>query len=192
MDNETIVHFVGFVTNLPPEDFTPLWESHMKRSTASPQKITLHESDADAKGLFKYVSQHEGSSADFRFAFMKESSRPNFPERKARVVQAGGYIPVGFRESPVKTKSVTKIIAFVPMAESALEFYEKQKFQCLNIYQAYFENCAYHLVLEFHVHQTDAPALLAQLKTKPGVEAGVYKDRRHSQPNKKDSAALAS
>jgi hypothetical protein len=188
MDNTKIVHFVGFVTTLDFEDFTPLWESYMKNSIGVPVKITLEETSQ--KSPFRYVSQHESSTTDVAFSFMKENSRLNFPDRKARVVQAGGYTPVEFRPKRHKIKDEIKVIVFIPHGERDLGFYRQQTFHHLNIYEAYFENCTYGYVMEFFVNEPDAPELIIQLKTRPGVEAAVYKKCRVISHSKKTSGSL--
>ena len=176
MDKGRIVHFVGFVTDLNYEDFNPLWESYMKQSTHSRDKVTLDQNDQQQQGVYKYVSRHNYSSADFRFVFMKENGRSNFPDRKAKVVQTGGYIPVKLQPTRNLLKGETKIIAFLPHGEQELDFYRRQSFRHLDIYEAYFENCAYGYVLEFYLYEQDGPELLAQLRTRPGIEAAQYKE----------------
>lgn len=180
MSKDKIVHFVGFATTLPFEDFNPLWESCLKRLNVSSQKVILDETIQEQKGTFKYISQHEHSSADFKFAFMKESTRANFPNQKVRVVQAGGYMAVQFQPFPTKTKGMVKIIAFTSQGDNELDFYQQQSFLQLNVYEAYFENCKYSHVLEYLVNEKDAPALFTELKTRPGIEVALYKECRTS------------
>ena len=81
-------------------------------------------------------------------------------------------------------------MAFVSQGETELGFYEQQSFRHLNIYEAYFENCAYGYVMEFFLAQEEAQILLPQLKARNGVEAGIYKDCRVFQSSKKLSGSL--
>ena len=47
-------------------------------------------------------------------------------------------------------------MAFVAHSETGLDYYKRQTFHYLNIYEAYFENCAYNYVLEFFLQDQEA------------------------------------
>jgi len=176
MADNRIVHFVGFITNLQLDEFSPLWESYMQRLTSGPETVTLEKAASKQKSLFRYLSQHECSMDDFRFTFLKGGGRSNFPERKARVVQIGGYVPVQRHARRNKIKDEVKVVAFVSGGNPELNYYRRLNISQLNAYEAYFENCTYNHVLEFFMHEPDMPLLLAQLKTSSGIEWAIYKE----------------
>ena len=177
------------MTNLHFEDFNPLWETCAKRSTGGSEKVILEQIARKQKGVFRYISQHECTTDDFSFTFIQEGKRSNFPERNTRIVQAGGYIPVQFQPHE-KNAAEIKIIAFVRHGESELDFYRQQTFHHLNIYQAYFENCAYGYVLEFFLDEQDAPMLLDKLNARHGIEAALYHECDTSSHPRETSGSL--
>lgn len=176
MAEDKIVHFVGFITNLQLDEFSPMWESYMHRLTSGPETVTLEKAAGKRKSLFEYLSQHECSTGDFRFAFLKAGGNSNFPERKARVVQIGGYLPVQFQPQGKKSKDEVKVLAFLTSGKPHLNYYQNLNLGRLNIYEAYFENCTYNHVLEFFLDESDVSTLIAQLNTKSGIESAVYKE----------------
>jgi hypothetical protein len=108
---------------------------------------------------------------------MNERRAEHFPEHNVRVVQAGGYIKLQQKGRYSEQDGDIKLIAFVSHSENDIDFYTKLPlFRHLNIHQAYYESCSYGYVLEFFVPETDADELLTQLKQRPGVETGIYKE----------------
>lgn len=187
MSNDTIVQFVCFTTLLEPEEFIALWEPYAKLLVDKPANIQLQKTSSKKAGHRLYVSQHTSGEADFSFAFIKAKSRAQFPEHKAKITQAGGYTLMQFHSPHNRKNNDVKIIAFVPHGETELDFYKGQSFHHLKIYEAYFENCMYGYVMEFFLQEQEAPALLAQLKEKPGVEAALYKECSVAKSSKKMS-----
>jgi hypothetical protein len=186
MNKETIVQFICITSILGPEEFRDMWESYADLLVEDTTNILLQEGVTEKNGnRFNYVIQHKSSAADFRFAFMKERSRMHPPEQKARIKLAGGYFPVQLQSVYNNVKEDARIVVFVAQGETELEFYRTQSFHYLNIYEAYFENCAYSYVMEFFVRKQEAPELLAQLKARHGVEAAIYKGCRASVNSKK-------
>jgi hypothetical protein len=177
MEKKAIVQFVCFVTNLETEEFAAKWEHFVKQFPDSSTGTTLQKADnAGKKTKYKYVSQHECETNNFRFAFMKDRSSEHFPEHTVKVVQAGGYMPVQIQCGHSDEEDDMKIMAFIDNNEADLGFYHRQTFRHLNIYEAYFENCMYSYVMEFFVHESGAPSLIQQLKTRTGVEVAIYKE----------------
>jgi hypothetical protein len=176
MKKDSIVQFVCFITNLEPADFIKKWEP-VSRKLAADCESMLQES-ITGKAKYKYILQHEGSAVDFRLSFMKNRSRESSPEHRARLVHAGGYTPVQFQSLHSAIEDDVKVLAFIDHKETDVDltFYHQQVYRYLNIYQAYYESCAYSYVLEFYIQQYDAPALIAQLKTRSGVEVSSYKE----------------
>jgi hypothetical protein len=191
MNKDNIVQFVCFTSVLEPEEFMEMWQSYASFMVNEPANILLQEGVAEKNSnTFNYILQHACSSADFRFAFMKEGGRSHPPENKARITQAGGYMPIQLQSPYNNVKGDARIIAFVGHSETDLDFYREQTFHHLNIYEAYFENCAYSYVLEFFLQEQDAQPLLDQLKARHGVEAALYTECRISKASKKVSSSL--
>ena len=107
---------------------------------------------------------------------MKEKNSEHFPEHTAKVVQAGGYVPVQVQSLNDEDKNDVKVIAFITNPETDFSFYHRQTYRHLNIYEAYYESCAYSYIMEFFIQEPEAGALVKQLKTKPGIEAVIYKE----------------
>jgi len=176
MDNTRIVHFIGFVTNLHFEEFSPLWESYIRRITEATGKNTVIKIAEKRKNLFRYLSRHESGSTEFRFTYTKSGVPVKFPERKATVISAGGYQLVQ-QQCPSNTvTNDVKVLAFLPPGETELNFYHRQLYRHLNIYEAYFENCIYSYILEFYIQKQDAEALVKELKSRNGTEAAVFQE----------------
>ena len=183
MNKDTIVQFICITSILEPEEFIDMWESYADLRVDDTTNILLQEGVTEKNGnRFNYVIQHKSSAADFRFAFMKERSRMHPPEQKARIKLAGGYQPVQLQSTYNNVKEDARIVVFVAQGETELEFYRSQSFHYLNIYEAYFENCAFGNVMEFFVSEQESHSLVEQLKAMPGVEAGIYKDCSIFQP----------
>ena len=178
MKKDTIVQFVGFVTNLKLNDFIPKWEGYAQKLKGKNTESFLQQHSGETKNKFKYISQHEWNDADFDFTFMNERKSDNFPDHTVRVIQAGGYIPLQIQRKRHKENGDIKIVAFVGHDEREMNFYTELSplYSNLNIYQAYYESCLYSHVLEFFVKESKFEELMHQLKQRPGVETGVYKD----------------
>jgi len=176
MKKENIIQFVGFVTTLDFRDFIPQWEEYARQFMKMPGAKILQR-ETEAKNSFKYISQHEFREEGFRFSFMKGRNSEHFPEQRVKVTQAGGYIPLQTEAPQHHVKGYVKIMAFVGHNENDIEFYRRlPNFRYLNIYQAYYENCAYGYIMEFFSKEADAPLLIDQLRSRTGSEAALYKD----------------
>ncbi len=176
MGNDKIVHFVGFATTLCYSEFTPIWESYLRKSNSLSSKVILDEAESGQKGVFQYMSQHECNLEDFKFAFMKDGARSSFPERKARVVQLGGYSLVLQQSTERLDKESVKIIILIPFGQACPEFLLHSERDQLNIYEAYFENCRYNQIVELLIQKDQLPAFLIELNEKHPLEYCVYKE----------------
>jgi hypothetical protein len=174
MKKNSIVQFVCFVTNLELEDFVVKWEPYAKQLVADGEIILQEGIAVKGKNKYRYVSQHTCGTADFKFIFMKGKKQENFPEHRARVVNAGGYKPVQLQCLQNEIKNDVKVMAFLSPGETDLTFYHRQNFRHLNIYAAYYESCIYSYVLEYFLQEADAEVLVEQLNTRIGIEVGVY------------------
>ena len=177
MKKDTIVQFVGFVTDLGLDEFTPQWEHYAKRLISKKAESSLQEQVPATRNKFRYLSKHEWPDRDFNFSFVNDKKSEQFPEHNVRVVQVGGYTPINSRKRKVEESEDTHLIAFISHEETDIDHYRRiSLYRHLEIHQAYYENCAYGYVLEFFVPDADAGVLLLLLKQRPGVEAGIYKD----------------
>jgi hypothetical protein len=189
MNKDTIVQFVCFVSPLERAEFMDIWQpfaSQLGGENLLLQEVSMgKESDRHC-----YVSKHTCKTNDFSFAFMKGKRRSQFPEHKSTVKQVGGYLPLQIQATDNKAKGDVKIIAFVSQGERELNFYQQLSFHRLNIFEAYYENCAYGYVMEFFVKKEEAPALLTELNARTGVEAALYKECHSSVSSKKVSRLM--
>jgi hypothetical protein len=113
---------------------------------------------------------------------MSKRDSAHFPEHTVRVIHAGGYFPVQIETSRKDKDKYFNVMVFIKNQEIDLGFYRRlHLFRKLNIYQAYYENCAYAYIMEFFVKESDAAAFMLQLN--PGNmnphlsdEAALYKE----------------
>ncbi len=176
MKNDIIVQFVCFVTNLDFEEFVVKWEYYAKRFMNTDAEIILQQ-QADTKGRFKYVSQHAWPFGDFQFTFMNKRQSEYFPEHTVKVVQAGGYMPLQVECKHSHENGTFKIMAFISHDETDIIFYkELSLYRYLNIYQAYYESCAYAYVLEFFVEESNTADFMRQMKARTKTEVALYKE----------------
>ncbi|MEP7371903.1 MAG: hypothetical protein ABI675_00855 [Chitinophagaceae bacterium] len=189
MKKDTLVQFVCFITDLDFSEFITKWEFYADQFINTHPQMTLQEK-FESKSKFKYVSQHECPDRDFEFAFMKGRNSGHFPEHKAKVIQAGGYMPLQLESPQKKEKGIVKLMAFISHDENDISFYSQLPlYRHLNIYQAWYESCLYAYVMEFFVEESHAAELLSQLKTRESAESGLYKECNMPGTSKKDIAS---
>lgn len=176
MQKGGIIHFVGFITGIEPEDFVTQWEQYARHFKTRSGGIFLQQQETETKYRFKYLSRHEYREGDIRFSFMQERSSEHFPEQQVKVVQAGGYSPLQVEcRHPGNSKDAT-VMVFVSQKKNDSSFYQELNYHKLNIYEAYYENCIYSFILEFFVAEAAVADMLLQLKPIPGIETSVYKE----------------
>jgi hypothetical protein len=189
MKKDTLVQFVCFVTDLEFSEFITKWDFYAGQFTGAHSQMTLQEK-FESRGKYKYVSQHECLDKDFEFAFMKGRNSAHFPEHKAKVVQAGGYMPLQLESPQKKEKGIVKLMAFISHDETDISFYSQLPLcRHLNIYQAWYESCLYAYVMEFFVEESHAADLLQQIKARDGAESALYKESALPGTSKKDLAS---
>jgi hypothetical protein len=177
MTKDTIVQFVGFITSINADDFSPEWDRYAKNFKHKKKVPILQEIAEGKKNKFRYVSQHEWESEEFHFMFMNEKKSEHFREMAVKVVQTGGYILLQPTKKYTEQNSNQKLIAFISHDENDIDFYRQLPFhKHLNIYQAFYESCLYGYTMEFFTPEKDAEELLELLKQRNGVEAGVYRE----------------
>jgi hypothetical protein len=176
MKKDTIIQFVGFITNLGFDQFVTKWEQYARRLINGHEESTLLQ-EAETKSKFRYVSQHEWPDQDFKFNFMNANRSEHFPEHNVKVVQVGGYTPLQMECSHGEEGNNAKLIAFISHDEMEIDFYRKvPSYKFLNIYQSYYESCTYGYVLEYFIPHTAAAELLDLLKRRSGVEIVRFKE----------------
>ncbi|MDZ4794237.1 MAG: hypothetical protein SGI83_08160 [Bacteroidota bacterium] len=177
MVKDTIVQFICYVTQLGIDEFIPKWDEYANRLQTKKQEPVLLGQLNETKNKFRYISRHEWLEKDFQFKFMNERKSVNFPEHTIKAIQAGGYSTLQKKNRNSKGNDDVKIMAFINHDENDIDFYTQlPSYHQLTIHQAYYESCLYGYVLEFIVPETEAGELLVQLKQRPGIEAGVYKE----------------
>ncbi|HEV7782227.1 MAG TPA: hypothetical protein VGO58_13225 [Chitinophagaceae bacterium] len=175
MKKNTIVHFVGFITTLEPDDFAPNWERYAKRLNKK-KDSTFQQHITERKNKLSYLSQHEWDEPGSNFTFMNERKSEHFPEHNVRVMQLGGYLRLDPPKKQSPGEGDTKLIAFISHEENDMEFYRQLPCRGLHINQAYYESCTYGYILEFFVAEADVDELSEQLKQRQGVETGIYRE----------------
>ena len=177
MTKDSIVQFVCFITNLELDDFVAKWEPYAKKLLRKKEEPNLQQQVTESKNKFRYISQHEWPDSDYNFSFMNERKSDHFPEHNVRVVQIGGYVSRDATKKNTEEEGEHKLIAFISHNENDINFFRQLPFyRQLLVHQAFYESCMYGYVLEFFVPEKDAEELLLQLKQRPGVEAGIYRN----------------
>lgn len=177
MKKNDIVQFIGFRSLLPQKDFMELWDPYSSQLVHEPADACLQETISVKKnGGFDFVSRLCCDEDSFRFSYMQGRERAKFPDQKATVIQAGGYLVTELQHAGPCGKSEVKILAFIPHNETDTGFFRELPCRHLNIFEAYFENCRYGYVMEYFLHKQDADTVLEALNNRPGVEAALYKE----------------
>ncbi|MEO8403126.1 MAG: hypothetical protein ABI480_00970 [Chitinophagaceae bacterium] len=176
MSKDNIIQFVGFTTQLEPEEFVAQWERYAKAFTSVPCDHSILQQETGTKARYKYVSRHEFRKQDFRFKFMQGRTSENFAEKKVRVVQTGGYTPLQITCTDHEEHIDAKVIAFISHDDFDISYYKQLSYRFLNIYQAYYENCTHGHILEFFVPLANAEEFVSELKKRTAIEVAAYKE----------------
>lgn len=176
MKKDSIVHFVGFITSLGPEEFSTSWDRYAKRLVNKKRETVFHQNVSGGKNKFTYLSQHEWVDRDSAFTFMNDRKTDHFPEHNVRVVHLGGYLQMDSLKKHSVEEEDNRLIVFTAPDETDIAYYRQLPYHLLNIHQAYFENCLYGYILEFFVPVSMMEELLLELKQRPGVETSVFKE----------------
>jgi hypothetical protein len=174
MRTDKVVHFVWFETSLDSDQFINKWE-HYNRSVNSDADVTLQGSKRN--NMFKYVAQHRCDSTEFQFLFTKAAKSTRSKETEIKTKQIGGYSILHKERTHEAGAGEDKVFAFLIRTDADLNFYQQLSVpNKLNIYGAYYENCAYAYILEFFVKHEYVAELVEQLKQHSTVEVGIYKE----------------
>jgi hypothetical protein len=173
MATDTIVHFVYFETALNPGQFIDKWENFL-RSENSDGNVTLQQSNKN--NLFKYIAAHRCSSEEFEFIFKKAARTTRVKEVEIRTKHLGGYSTLQEEKTRDAKTGESKLFVFLNYSNKDFVPYKQTQFPIkLNIYEAYYENCAYSYILEYFVKDKDVQALADQL-LQYDTAAEIYKE----------------
>ncbi|HEX2629260.1 MAG TPA: hypothetical protein VHM26_09615 [Chitinophagaceae bacterium] len=175
MENRNIVQFIGFVTDLGYDEFMGLWEPASRELQKQDGKMTLQEIlPGNNSSKFKFIVKIEYDPERAAFGF-KGKGRTLFPDQKARVVDIGGYAPAKI-DTKNNIEGYERLIVFIGHSERDISLYFNLPHRYMNIYEAWFESSVYGHILEFFVPSRDSELLLAQLKTRTGIESAIYRE----------------
>ncbi len=191
MKKNGIVHFVGFATRLDAPVFVEQWSQYAKEYKGAPGSLLLEEKTGGI-GKFNYISRHVFNEQDFNFSFMKGRISESFPEQGAKVNMLGGYVPTETRSDTRKEKPGLKIIACMSKDRLELDQYrDLSQGSPMNIYEPFFENCKYSLILEFLVSKSLAAGVLEELlKRKESPEISLYRNCPFPYPGSRATPAV--
>src|SRR5690242_15941933 len=145
MDRNSIIHFVGFVTQLDQPSFVESWAYYARKFSWKPGSFMLQEKQ-QGRGKYKYISQHIFAEESFSFSFMKDRDTENFAGQAAKVVMLGGYSPV---ETGQWHPGETRIFVFPEHRHFDMTAYQNLPGKySLNVYEPYYENCLLPCILE--------------------------------------------
>jgi hypothetical protein len=174
MSATKIIHFVCFETTLKTDLFITQWE-RFNRSADSDIDVTLQQSEKN--GTYRYIAQHRCPSGEFKFTFSKNNKASRTPEVGIKARQAGGYSLLLNGRKEDAAEGEEKVFTFIQDPQTDLSFYRKAAAANeLNIYEAYYENCAYAYILEYFIKSSAVSALCEQLKDLTPAEIAVYKE----------------
>ncbi len=176
MKKDAIVQFVCFDTNAGTEEFIVQWEQYNKMVSID-QEVILQQATG-TKNTFNYVSQHWCVASDFQFVFKKGKRSAHSPELEMRVKEAGGYTQVQTECKRETDDHESKLFVFISAGTADLEVYKQlDAYKYLNIYQAYYESCAFTYILEFFADDIQLPQLIEEIKIHNRLsETGIYKE----------------
>ncbi|MEO7923773.1 MAG: hypothetical protein ABIR30_08840 [Chitinophagaceae bacterium] len=176
MKKDSTVYFVGFITDTGFDDFIQKWEFYAKQVSSSHHSAVLQQ-ETEAKSRYKYVSHHKVKNDSISFSFMKGRSSEHFADQKVKVVNLGGYTVLQAGNLRSDENNESRLIAFISHNETDIDFYRQLlPARQVNIYQAYYENCVYGLIVELFPSEKDSSGLLQQLKGRTGVDATIYRE----------------
>ncbi len=176
MKKDSIIHFVGFTTDIGFDEFIVKWDYYARQVSTGNSAVVLQQ-DTDTKSRFKYVSQHKLKNDDIMFTFMKGRNSEHFADQKVRVVNIGGYTALQTGCKHPEENTDTRLIVFISHNETDINFYRQLlPPDCINLYQAYYESCAYGYIAEFFLPEAGVADLAEQLKIRTGCEVSQYKE----------------
>jgi hypothetical protein len=175
MKKDSMIYFVGFMTDIGFDEFVIKWEFYAKQVSSSHHSVILQQ-ETGTKTRFKYVSHHKLKNDSISFSFMKGRTSEHFAEQKVKVVNLGGYKVVQAGNHS-EDNNENRLIAFIGHNETDMNFYrELLPARQTHLYEAYYENCTFGHIMEFFPGEKDAEDIFRQLKLRPGVEVSLYRE----------------
>lgn len=177
MQKNNVIQFTGFSTRLDGPAFMDQWTQFARQNKYVPGSLMLLEKTG-GPGKFNYLTRHVFSQDDYGFPFVKGKHSENFPDQGAKVAMLGGYSISG----PVYAdeKGISKIIVcFTRDIVDVPAYRELAADSALYVYEPFYENSAYSLILEFMTRKNHTDLLLeALMKRKESTEIAVYRNCR--------------
>ncbi len=184
MQQESIVHFLCFITALDTKEFATQWDDYVKALNINKKKAILYKEIKAGKNSFGYIAKVELNEEDFQLPFINERKPGHLSESGIRVLQLGGYMAVQ-QETASNNSANTTIIAFVQHNENDLAYYQDLPlYSQLSIHQAYYESSNYGYIMEFIVPAPEAETLLQLIEKRPLATAGLYRTEAQKTPTK--------
>ncbi|MEI2750238.1 MAG: hypothetical protein V9E88_15945 [Ferruginibacter sp.] len=172
MNGNNIVQFVFFETILSPEQFVPQWMQYSKQAGHDSNIILQHTSN---KGHFRYISQHPSQGNGFKFTFDKTRKKSPLPEISVRVKQAGGYSLVEPADHTKCGSGEVKLLVFLMKHSNDIEkLKEIKSIRHINVYEPFYENCQYEMILEIFASRKHAEELLKTLQDAYMADTAIY------------------
>lgn len=177
MKKDNVVHFVGFASTLAKPAFLEQWTQYVKEYNGMKGVLQLQEKTGGS-GKYDFISRHVFNEKDFDFPFVKGRISESFPDHAAKVNMFGGYVAAESRKTASKEKNGVTIIACMSRDRTDLDEYRAlSEHGVMNVFEPFFENCKFNLILEFLVSKNHAPVLLEELiKRKDSPEISMFKD----------------
>jgi hypothetical protein len=174
MATDKIVHFVYFETVLDPEQFISKWE-HYLRSENSDGNVTLQQSKKNNQ--YKYIAEHRCTSEEFEFIFKRAAKTTRSKEIEIRTKHLGGYSILQEEKTSDAKTDESKLFVFLSYSNKDFSQFKQVPFPVkLNIYEAYYENCAYAYILEYFVKNKHVQELNDQLQQYNATAIEIYKE----------------
>lgn len=171
------MQFVCFDTNIEYQEFSGIMKNYLSKKKLRREEEEVIVMKA-SKDRFRYVSRHITSSGDFKFVFNRGRNPDIGVIGSLRIIQVGGYKPLQVERELHQGGNLLAVMIFVNKEQTDVSVFREIKcHQYLNIYEAYFESCAYSYILEYFVETLEAEKLLSEIKSQPlNSEAGIYSE----------------
>ncbi|MES2850069.1 MAG: hypothetical protein V4685_13505 [Bacteroidota bacterium] len=175
MQQESIVHFVGFITDMNTEEFAAEWDGYAQTLKINKTKAVLYKQIKAGKNSYGYIAKFELPEEDFQLPSINERKPSSVSESRIRALQLGGYTAVKQEQVYNNRDNNTTIITFVQHNENDMVYYrDLPLYSQLSIHQAYYENSNYGYIMEFIVPEQDAETLLQHIEKRHLATAGLY------------------
>lgn len=177
MNNNSIVHFVGFVTKLDTDKFIPAWEHFAKKEMFRKKEPLLLQQGVGGKNKFNYLSQHIWPETEAHFSFKKTDKSGYFYEMPVQVIHIGGYLPLETLNKNLHKENENRLLVLAGHNENDPVFFQELPFSFrMNTYQAYYESCSYGYIFEYFAPEKDMEGITESIKQHSGTERILYNE----------------